>query len=51
MPLWRLPALIFKGYNESIPPPATGAYVSDVAVNAETNRVYIASPYMDAVLP
>lgn len=53
--------LIFKGFEEPTPPTPTptpsptpppsplDAYVSDVAVNAETNRVYIASPLRDAV--
>jgi uncharacterized repeat protein (TIGR01451 family) len=31
------------------PPPSGDAYVSDVAVNPETNRVYVASPQLDAV--
>jgi uncharacterized repeat protein (TIGR01451 family) len=31
------------------PPPTPEAYVSDVAVNPETNRVYVASPQVDAV--
>jgi uncharacterized repeat protein (TIGR01451 family) len=30
-------------------PPPEDAYVSDVAVNPETNRVYVASPRLDAV--
>jgi uncharacterized repeat protein (TIGR01451 family) len=30
-------------------PTPEAAYVSDVAVNAETNRVYVASPQLDAV--
>jgi uncharacterized repeat protein (TIGR01451 family) len=49
--------LVLKGYEgppppptpEPTPPPSTDAYVSDVAVNAETNRVYVASPQWDAV--
>ncbi|MGD2207454.1 MAG: hypothetical protein PVH17_11820, partial [Anaerolineae bacterium] len=44
--------LIIKGYTPPEPPPPPPpevAYVSDVAVNPETNRVYIASPQLDAV--
>jgi uncharacterized repeat protein (TIGR01451 family) len=31
------------------PPPSEAAYVSDVAVNPDTNRVYVASPQLDSV--
>jgi serine/threonine-protein kinase len=50
--------VIMKHYAPYVPPtptptptptPVPDAYVSDVAVNPETNRVYVASPQMDAV--
>ncbi|MBN1658657.1 MAG: DUF11 domain-containing protein, partial [Anaerolineae bacterium] len=41
--------LVLKGYVGPPPPSPLDAYVSDVAVNAETNRVYVASPLLDAV--
>ncbi len=49
--------VIMKEYEPYVPPtpitptptPRPEGYVSDVAVNPETNRVYVASPPMDAV--
>lgn len=45
--------IVFKGHAAPPPPPPPppndGAYVSDVAVNPVTNRVYVASPWLDSV--